>query len=319
MKGIVCLKREMITGKYCYHRRTDVIPYKKITLADRGWMQEKLRESGLRGSEYCFPNQFLWGNLIGMKAAEVEGCLCTAYRAQGQTAFHDFPTGAGDIGAAINAVLEDDRQQGKQTVFRGIPENERNWMEITFPAMFSYEEKRDEWDYLYNVEELAALQGRRFHGKRNHIARFRDQGNWEYSPLDETRLEACARMYESWFKQNADRLDASAVKEKAVVKGCLSYFNELELQGGVLSREGGVVGFCIGSVLTQDTFIVHIEKAYTDIQGAYPMLNQQFVLHNMEGFRYVNREDDLGLEGLRRAKLSYHPEILLKKYMALIV
>lgn len=293
-----------------------MIPYKKITLADRDWMLKKLRQSGLRGSEYCFTNQFLWGNLIGMKAAEVEGCLCTAYRVEGQTAAHDFPTGEGDKATAINAVLEDDRQQGRQTVFRGVPEDEKAWMESTFPGLFSYEEKRDEWDYLYSVEELAYLQGRKFHGKRNHIARFKDQGNWEYCPLEETLLEPCGRMYERWLEQNSDRLDASAVKEKTVVEGCLSHFKELKLQGGVLFREGSVVGFCIGSVLTKDTFIVHIEKAYTDIQGAYPMLNQQFVLHNMEGFRYVNREDDLGIEGLRRAKLSYHPELLLKKYTA---
>ena len=293
-----------------------MIPYREITLSDKEWMQEKLRESGLRGSEYCFPNQFLWGSLIGMKAAEVEGCLCTAYQVKGQKAAHDFPTGAGDRKGAVLAVLEDDRQQGRHTVFRGIPEEERAWMESVFPGRFAYEEKRDEWDYLYSVEALAGLKGKRYHGKRNHIARFCDGGSWEYEELDDSSVMPCRLMYEEWLARNEERLDASAAKEKAVVDGCLTYFRELGLQGGVLKREGGLVGFCIGSVLTDDTFIVHIEKARTDIQGAYPMLNRQFVLHNMDGFRYVNREDDLGLEGLRKAKLSYHPELLLKKYSA---
>ena len=293
-----------------------MIPYREITLADKGWMQEKLRESGFRGSEYCFPNQFLWGNLIGMKAAEVEGCLCTAYQAHGLEASHDFPAGAGDTGEAVRAVLEDDRQQGRHTVFRGIQEEEKVWMETVFPGRFAYEEKRDEWDYLYSVEALAGLKGKKYHGKRNHIARFCDGGSWEYGALDHNGIEACRSMYEEWLAQNEERLDASAVKEKAVVDGCLTYFKELDLQGGMLKRDGCLAGFCIGSVLTDDTFIVHIEKARTDIQGAYPMINRQFVLHNMEGFRYVNREDDLGIEGLRRAKLSYHPEFLLKKYSA---
>lgn len=293
-----------------------MISYKKITLADKGWIQEKLRESGYRGSEYCFPNQFLWGNQIGMKAALVQDCLCTSYPDQGRQSVHDFPAGAGDRKSAILSVWEDDRQQGRQTVFRGVQEAEKAWMETVFPDCFIYEEKRDEWDYLYSVEALSGLKGKKYHGKRNHIARFCDGGSWTYEALGGSSLPQCRRMYEDWLVRNGERLDASAVKEKAVVEGCFSLFRELDLQGGVLRREGEVVAFSIGSVLTPDTFIVHIEKAYADIQGAYPMINQQFVLHNMEGFRYVNREDDLGIEGLRRAKLSYHPQMLLKKYTA---
>lgn len=293
-----------------------MISYKKLTLADRKWVQEKLQQSGFRGSEYCFANQYLWGNLIGMEAALVEGCLCTVYQGEGMESVHDFPTGNGQLREAVELLLEDDRQKGKVTVIRGVLEECRQWMERNFPSRFLFEERRDEWDYLYRVEKLAQLSGRKFHGKRNHIARFHENGKWSYESMGTENIPACREMYQNWITQNRSRLDVSIEKEFQVVEGCFTHFAALGLSGGVLKSNDRVAGFCIGEPLTEDTYIVHIEKGDIAIQGAYPMINQQFVLHNMEHFEYVNREDDLGQEGLRRAKLSYQPDILLKKYSA---
>ena len=104
--------------------------------------------------------------------------------------------------------------------------------------------------------------------------------------------------------------------EYDVVKGALIDYKRLGLVGGVLKKYGEVVAFEIGEPLNDDTFVVHFEKAYADVQGAYPMINKQFVLHECQGYKYVNREEDDGEEGLRKAKLSYHPDILLEKYNA---
>lgn len=296
-----------------------MIPYKKLSLEDRGWVQEKLRQSGFRGSEYCFVNQYLWGGQMGMEAALVEGCLCTVYTSDRPEALHDFPAGRGKLKQAVERLLEDDRRRGKVPVIRGILEESRQWMEESFPSVFSYEEKREEWDYLYRVEKLAQLKGRKFHGKRNHIARFKENGEWAYEEMGTENIPDCREMYHYWLTQNKGRLDASIQKEIKVVEGCFDHFGFLGLSGGIIRREGKVAAFCIGEPLTEDTFIVHIEKGDTDIQGAYPMINQQFLVHGMEGFAYVNREDDLGQEGLRRAKLSYQPELLLKKYSARLI
>lgn len=277
-------------------------------------MQEKLRQSDFRGSEYCFVNQLLWGQAFGMEAAQVEGFLCTVYRGRKGYLAHDFPVGAGRPYEAVKAVWEDDRQQGCITVFRGVPEQEKEWMEQTFLQQAVVTTNRGEWDYLYSVEALQRLSGRKYHSKRNHAARFQAAGAWTYEEMSRENIPACQEMYQNWLQENQTRLDTSMEQEKKVIEGCFQYFQELQLQGGVIKQEDKTVAFCIGEPLNSDTFIVHIEKAYSGIQGAYPMINQQFAIHNMKGFHYVNREDDLGLEGLRKAKMSYHPEIILEKY-----
>lgn len=293
-----------------------MICYREIKLSDRDWMRERLRQSGFPGSEYCFTNQFLWGGISSMRIAEVEGMLCTVYPARNGKRIHDFPVGSGDPAKVIKTLAADDGERGGQTVIRGILEEKKSWMEEAFPGLFEFEESRKEWDYLYPVEKLSKLAGQKYHGKRNHIARFQSGGDWSYESMRAENIPECRAMYEEWLAQNRERLDDSLEQERYVVEGSFRWFKELELQGGVLRQQGRVVAFCIGEPLTEDTYIVHVEKAYPQIPGAYPMINWQFVQHGMEGFTFVNREDDLGLEGLRRAKLSYRPDPLLKKYTA---
>lgn len=251
-----------------------------------------------------------------MRIAEVEGMLCTVYPARNGKRIHDFPVGSGDPAKVIKTLAADDGERGGQTVIRGILEEKKSWMEEVFPGLFEFEESRKEWDYLYPVEKLSKLAGQKYHGKRNHIARFQSGGDWSYESMRAENIPECRAMYEEWLAQNRERLDDSLEQERYVVEGSFRWFKELELQGGVLRQQGRVVAFCIGEPLTEDTYIVHVEKAYPQIPGAYPMINWQFVQHGMEGFTFVNREDDLGLEGLRRAKLSYRPDPLLKKYTA---
>ena len=101
-----------------------------------------------------------------------------------------------------------------------------------------------------------------------------------------------------------------------VALNSLRLYKELDLTGGVLRVNGNVVAFALGEPACEDTFVVHIEKAYSEVEGAYTMINQLFVEHACKGYQYVNREDDAGVEGLRKAKLSYKPALLLKKGIA---
>ena len=173
---------------------------------------------------------------------------------------------------------------------------------------------RDISEYIYDREKLATLSGKKLHGKRNHINRFKENHEWSYEPLsDENQLEVLAMLME-WKLQNCDPEDIEKHDEICVSKNSVINYRELGLVGGVLRAEGKIVGFSIGErASNEDTFIVHIEKAFADIQGAYPMINQQFVIHEMENFKYVNREDDVGEEGLRKSKLSYRPVFMVDK------
>ena len=182
------------------------------------------------------------------------------------------------------------------------------------PGRFLIEGDRNDYDYIYTREKLATLAGKKLHGKRNHIARFKDSGDWSYEPMTAENVEECRTMTYTWIHMREEKWNEEMNQEISVLHEAFDHMQELGLVGGVLRRDGQIVAFSIGERLNSETFVVHFEKAYPDLRGAYPMINQQFVLHECEGYAYVNREEDTGDPGLRKAKLSYYPDILLPKY-----
>ena len=184
------------------------------------------------------------------------------------------------------------------------------------PAQYEVVEDRDSFDYIYTVDKLTSLAGKKLHGKRNHIARFKDDEDWSYEPMTAENKQECYDMNLKWCDRRACKWNEDMSDEQCALNQAMKYFDELHLEGGILRKAGEIVAFTIGERLNSDTYVVHFEKAFPEIQGAYPMINQQFVMHNCQEYSYVNREDDAGDEGLRKAKLSYYPDILLKNYTA---
>ena len=187
-------------------------------------------------------------------------------------------------------------------------------LETFFPGKFQIEYDRDEADYVYEREKLETLSGKKLHGKRNHINKFKSvHEDWDYETLTEDNVEECFQMALKWRNLNGCEDDEEKNAEMCVSLNSLRLFRELNLVGGVLRVEGEIVAFTMGEKLCEDTFVVHIEKAYADVDGAYPMINQQFVQHECMDYQYVNREEDTGADGLRQAKMSYRPAFLEEK------
>ena len=177
---------------------------------------------------------------------------------------------------------------------------------------------RDSSDYIYLQEKLSSLSGKKLHAKRNHIHRFEEEyPDWTYESITEENEEECARMAMEWCMQNCmteeERIEYDKIDESRLVVYAIRHREQLGFVGGAIRAAGKIIAITLGEPLTKDTFVVHFEKAYADIQGAYPIINREFVKHEMAEYQYVNREEDMGEEGLRKAKLSYRPEILLEK------
>lgn len=290
-----------------------MIEFKPISLEDQDWMTKKFQEADLRGCEYSFVNNFIWRKSYYAKVALIDNCLVIKSGAQGKECV-SYPIGNGDHRGAIEKLIQNAKESNSPFVMRGVLESNKSELEKMFPETFAFYSDRAESDYIYSAEKLATLAGKKLHGKRNHIARFKDEPDWHYESITKENLSLCYEMNEKWCKQNECAMHKSLKKEMCAVQEALDHYLELNLVGGMLIRKKEVVAYSIGEPLSSDTFVVHIEKAFSDIQGAYPMMNQQFVIHNCENFQYVNREDDTGDEGLRKAKLSYYPEIILDKY-----
>ena len=247
------------------------------------------------------------------------GCAygCGVIRSGAEGHFqYSFPFGNGDKRAMIEYLREICAVHGCSLNIYPVNEEHRSKLIEWFPGEFEICPDRDSFDYVYSVEKLSTLRGKKLHGKRNHISRFMDDGDWHYERMTEETIAACRAMAREWIALRAEKWNDEMEQEMAVLEVAFSNFRELGLCGGVLYKGGRIVAFAIGEPLNEDTFVVHFEKAFPDLQGAYPMINQQFVLHEAQDHSYVNREEDTGDQGLRKAKLSYYPDILLKKYKA---
>ncbi|MBR6509125.1 MAG: DUF2156 domain-containing protein [Clostridia bacterium] len=179
---------------------------------------------------------------------------------------------------------------------------------------YNLKESRDACDYIYLRDNLAFLKGKKYHSKRNHINAFSKKHNWKYEKITADNIEKVRECAALWYAENIDRLDKYMLCEKNGIDIILNNFEALEIKGGMILINEKAVAFTLGSAINDEVFDIHIEKALKDYGEAYTVINNQFALNELENYKYINREDDLGLEGLRKAKLSYHPHILLKKY-----
>lgn len=294
---------------------TTDIKFHEITLADKKWMDEKLAEDGRNACEYTFANNFIWRKTYQVEVAEACGCLVIRFK-ENERYCYSYPVGAGDKKTAIELMMKECQNAGRKLQMSPLSEEDKKQLAVWFPGHFLIAPDRDDFDYIYSREKLATLAGKKLHGKRNHIARFKDGDDWSYEPMSADNLEECRRMTYTWIRMRSEKWNEEMEEEIMVLHEAFDHMEELGLVGGVLRKAGEIVAFTMGEPLNEDTFVVHFEKAYPDMQGAYPMINQQFVQNACEKYTYVNREEDTGDPGLRKAKLSYYPEILLKKYVA---
>ena len=290
---------------------------KKITLEDRQWMEPYYRYEQSGSCEVCFANNYLWTPFYNVEYAVMEDML--VFFSKGRELSATMPMAkdeesAGNLKKVILQLEAYFKQLDKPFSMHLVTQEKMQLLEELFPGKYEIIYDRDAADYIYEVEQMMSLKGKKLHGKRNHINKFKENNpNWSYEPLTKDNLEECMAMSMEWKKVNLCGEKGEKHTEFCVTTRALKQFQELGLCGGVLRDGSRVVAFTLGEELNKDMFVVHIEKAFAEVQGAYPMINQQFLLHEASQYKYVNREDDAGSEGLRKAKLSYYPAFLQEK------
>lgn len=284
--------------------------WKDIKYEDKEILEGFYRYKTSRGCELTFSNNYLWVPHYGTKWGIVEDCLIF-YNPQRDSV--SFPIGEKPY-EALEVLLKYYEEKDKPFLMHLVTAEQFEALENHYPGKFTIEYIRDVADYIYEAESLGTLSGKKLHAKRNHINRFiENYPEWQYEEITDENLDDCLAMAQKWREQNKCDEDKEKSAEFCVTLRALKQRNEIGLIGGAIRTRDGIVAFSLGTPLTDDTFVVHIEKAFADVQGAYPIINREFVRHAAEGYRYVNREEDMGEEGLRKAKLSYNPAILLEK------
>lgn len=289
--------------------------FKRAELEDKEIITRYLSRHPSRSCERTFVNVFLWSRKYPVKWAIIENALVFKSEDDAHVSFA-FPVGDdGDVQKAMKVMEAYSEEKGYPFSMYNVTADSFEELEAWYPGRFQIEYDRDLADYIYESEKLATLSGKKLHAKRNHINKFKSvyEGRWSYEPITKDNVEECFQMALRWRNDNGCNEDEEKNAEMCVTLNALRLFEELELVGGLLRIDGEVIAFTMGEPVSTDTFVVHIEKAFADIQGAYPMINQQFVEHECMDYQYVNREEDTGAEGLRKAKLSYRPVFLVEK------
>lgn len=293
-----------------------MIEFHQPTITDRAWIQPILYAANQPGADYTFNNMYFWSEYYG-GVGLAAGFLTQHNRYRGKNVYI-YPVGQGDVQAALDAIFHDAHTRGGGLRFRGVTDETRRQLEALYPGEFHFEPYRAAFDYIYDIEVLCELRGKKLQAKRNHCNRFAaEHPDWYTKPLTEQQIPQCLQFLDGWYEDH--EMTAPLRVERAAVTRALHSYHKLEMDGLLLFDGERLVGFSMGARMNESYYDVNFEKALAEVDGAYAVINREFsrmIAKRYPDVKFLNREDDMGLEGLRRAKESYQPTVLLEKYNA---
>lgn len=290
--------------------------FKPITLQDKDIIIPYLLNSQERDCDFSFANLCSWHFMTESSYAIINQQL--VIRFLHPEGFHEYfmPWGEGSLLPTIHQLEECARAEHVSLYLKGTMPGMQNKLEQVYPTLFEYSSDRDYFDYIYSRQDLAELKGKHYQPKRNHVNKFNKEYQSVYEPLTPAVIPECLQFESEWCMKHGYIENENIKNERRAMTFALHHFNELNLTGAIIRIEGKIVAFTFGAPITTDTFGIHYEKADISIDGVYSAINQYFASHLPEQYIYLNREEDLGIPGLRQAKLSYHPALLLQKARA---
>lgn len=293
-----------------------MLSFQPITKEKIPLYQRYYADPGALGCESNFVSGYLWSEAYKLRVAFVGDTLVKAYfRDDTRVWGYCLPHGE-NVADAVEALFADAAERGQQVRIAYMTQAERDTLEQLFPGRFAYEREPDNQEYIYRSQDLATLAGKKYHAKRNHISKFfRTYGDdARFSTLDPGNLTDALCVMDAWCRENG--FEPESYEERAVFQKACAGFEELQLHGAVLCVNRTPVAVTMGSAVSPRCFDVMFEKALRTYDGAYAVINHEFA-KTLTAYEYINREEDLGIEGLRKAKLSYHPAIIYDRYSAI--
>jgi len=287
--------------------------FKPLDLEDREQITSVFRAHPPVTSELTFTNLFMWRNHYRFGWSMAGEVLLVAADPPGGQPFALPPVGGDDLTAAFRLLVEHIERVTAFPEIRRVPEKvAQHYAEL---LGLDAEEDPAHSDYVYRTESLITLSGRKYHRKRNHLNQFRSAYAYRYEPLTAALIGACLELQEEWCRLRECVDNQGLLSEEHAIHEALRHFPELDCSGAAIVVDGRVVAFSLGEPLNPETAVIHVEKANPEFPGSYAVINQEFCRHSWSAYTYINREQDLGEEGLRHAKLSYYPDHLVTKFV----
>lgn len=293
-----------------------MLDFKIPEINDYFWVSECLSEAHSMNCEYTFGSIYLWHTAYRTKIAHYKDFFICRWGKKGDFSY-SLPIGKGNFKEAVFEIIADAKENCVTPNIYGVTESYKEMLEKEFPNQITYKYDDGNNDYIYSAESLANLSGKKYHSKRNHITNFKKNNpDWCFEEISKDNIDECINLHTNWIEERDDNDSDYSLEFESVLTGFENY-EKLGFYGGIIRVNGKAIAYTYGEKLNDECFVSHFEKAPADVQGAYAIINQEFAKRLLDkGFKYINREEDLGLEGLRKAKQSYHPAIWLKKEVA---
>jgi hypothetical protein len=287
---------------------------KRITIHSKELFLQYYQYSPPKCSYLSFANLFIWKDAEDISFFECNDLLLVTGKSlyNGKRYFM-APIGKGLCGKVMPMLVEN---FGDDFSIYGITETDKVALSEKCSSQIQIIRQRDMDNYVYLSEKLINLTGKKLHSKRNHINKFKENYHYTYERLNHINIRELIEFKKNWYLEK--ELDDTLEMEKKAIDNALSYYIELDLVCGMIKVDGKIVAFSIGEQLNEDTALIHIEKADINYDGSYAVMNNEFVKNEWSHLKYINREDDMGLEGLRKSKLSYQPDVMVEMYSAVV-
>ncbi len=297
------------------------LEFKSPAANDINWIRKILANENKMNSKSAPATCYLWSKRYSTKICEYKNMIIKKVIVNGVPTY-ECPQGAQtakDFKKAIDAIINDAKEnEYSQLMLFDFLDSEVQQTEEIFPGKFKFVPNRDNFEYIYKTENLALLPGKKYHGKKNHVSKFSKMFNWEYKIIIPTEKNRYLDFFEKWFESYMVDTPKSCdiLYEQDAIKKTLENYETFGFFGGVIEVDDKIVACTIGEEINENVFLVHFEKALPEFRTAYSVINNEFCKTLLGKYEFINREEDLGIPGLRQAKLSYHPAFLLPKYNA---
>ena len=297
-----------------------MIDFRPLKKEDKPLLDRYFHANYYENSHFNFTNLYMWRAPFFVHIAEEDDVLYVASEWKGILSLLQPFCDPSHYPAATKKLIAYFEEAGQPLHLYDMERGYADYLRSCDFADFDVVADRDNYDYVYLSEKLISLAGRKLHSKKNHLNAFRkEHPEAEYLPITEDVVTQCKVELNSWYKQHIREdgtIDPFIEYERTAILEVLNDFDYFGLQGGAVRLGGRIVAFTFGEQLNTDTAVIHVEKADPEVRGAYPAINQGFVEHAWSHLTYINREEDMGIEGLRKAKESYKPEKLIEKFNA---
>lgn len=297
--------------------------WKPIGIEDKELLTSFFISHSILVSDLTFTNLYLWHYARHISYIILNDCLVIKTQYPDDEPFIFYPIHKDNNLEAkkqtILQIMQSCKAKGLRFSIHSLSQVDKEELQRLIPNTFDFIYREDRSDYIYSIPELIALKGKKYHKKKTHLNRFLERYAFSYEALNAQNANELISTYQTWFGKISDVASDGLRNEYVGIIETLKEFNRLDFQGGILRIDGQIIAFSFGEPLNKDTIVIHIEKANTDFQGAYQAINREFLANAWSDYKLVNREEDLGIEGLRKAKQSYQPLYLQHKFDAFLI